>query len=86
MSLLENGTHVLLGAEPGSYDNGESRLAEKVVRRLEKGMVCLADRNFYSYRLWKQAQQTGSDLLWRVKNNMKLPCVKREENWPMVPI
>lgn len=77
VSLLENGTHVLFGAEPGSYATGESTLAEKVVGRLRPGMLCLADRLFYSYKLWKQAQKTGADLLWRVKTNLNLPCLKR---------
>ena len=44
---------------------------------LDKEMLCLADRNFFSYILWKQAQETGSDLLWRVKKNLKLPCLRR---------
>lgn len=77
VSLLENGTHVLFGAEPGSYATGESTLAEKVLGQLRAGMVCLADRTFYSYKLWKQAQKTGANLLWRVKKNLNLPCLKR---------
>ena len=40
-------------------------------------MLCLADRNFYGFGLWKQASATGSDLLWRVKSNLCLPCEKR---------
>ncbi|GAI37760.1 unnamed protein product, partial [marine sediment metagenome] len=44
---------------------------------LNKGMLCLADRNFFGYKLWKQAQETGADLLWRVKKNLKLPCLRR---------
>ncbi len=77
VSLVENGTHVLFGAEAGSYATGESTLAQKVLDQLKEGMLCIADRNFYSYKLWKQAQKTGADLLWRVKKNMNLPCLKR---------
>lgn len=77
VSLVESGTHVLFGAEAGSYATGESTLAQKVLDQLKEGMLCIADRNFYSYKLWKQAQKTGADLLWRVKNNMNLPCLKR---------
>ena len=40
-------------------------------------MLCLADRNFFSYNLWKQAQATEAQLLWRVKKNLILPCLKR---------
>lgn len=77
VSLVENGTHVLLGAEAGSYRTGENRLAGAVLRHLKPGMLCLADRNFFSYTLWKKAAATGADLLWRVKKNMLLPCLKR---------
>lgn len=77
VSLVENGTHVLLGAEAGSYRTGENRLAGAVLRHLKPGMLCLADRNFFSYTLWKKAAGTGADLLWRVKKNMLLPCLKR---------
>jgi hypothetical protein len=27
-------------------------------------MLVLADRGFYSYQMWQQAQATGADLLW----------------------
>jgi hypothetical protein len=40
-------------------------------------MLCLADRNFFGFALWEQAQATGADLLWRVKKNMRLACEKR---------
>ena len=40
-------------------------------------MLCLADRNFFGFKLWAQARATGADLLWRVKKNLKLPCEKR---------
>ena len=37
-------------------------------------MLCLADRNFFGYEMWRQAQATGADLLWRIKRNARLPC------------
>jgi len=40
-------------------------------------MLCLADRNFFGFALWKKACATGADLLWRVKTNLCLPCAKR---------
>ena len=33
----------------------------------------MADRGFYSFKLWTLAAQRGSKLLWRVKNSVKLP-------------
>ena len=45
--LVENGTHVLFGAEIGSYTTAELELAGKVVKRLQPGWLCLADRLFF---------------------------------------
>ena len=77
VSLVENGTHVLFGTRMGGYKTGEITLAKEVLTCLRKGMLCLADRNFYGFELWKQAIDTGADLLWRVKKNSSLPCEKR---------
>jgi len=77
VSLVENGTHVLFGSRMAGYNTGEITLTREVIGNLNKGMLCLADRNFFGYKLWKQAQETGADLLWRVKKNLKLPCLRR---------
>lgn len=80
VSLVENGTHVLFGAVPGRYHDGETTLARKVIPYLSKGMLCIADRNFFSYDMWKNALKTRADLLWRMKKNHILPCIKRFED------
>jgi len=77
VSLLENGTHVLFGSQMDSYRTGEITLAKAVLPRLGKGMLCLADRNFFGFALWQQAQATGADLLWRMKKNMRMACEQR---------
>jgi len=77
VSLVENGTHVLFGTRMGSYETGEITLAKEVLTSISKGMLCLADRNFYGFELWKQASDTGADLLWRIKGNIDLPCENR---------
>jgi hypothetical protein len=77
VSLVENGTHVLFGSKMGAYAEAEITLAKAVLPRLRKDMLCLADRNFFGFALWKQAQATGAQLLWRVKKNMRLACEKR---------
>lgn len=77
VSLVENGTHVLFGTRMGGVDTGEITLAKQVLPSLAKGMLCLADRNFFGFELWNQAHSTGADLLWRVKKNLRLPCEKR---------
>jgi len=76
-SLLENGTHVLFGTAMGPYSTGEITLATDVITNLERGMLCLADRNFYGFELWTKAAATGADLVWRIKSNAVLPCVSR---------
>lgn len=73
VALVENGTHVLFGAQVGGYHTGENTLAEAVVGRLQPGMLCLADRGFFSYELWKRARARGADLLWRLKKDLRFP-------------
>jgi hypothetical protein len=77
VSLAENGTHVLFGTEWGRYSDSENALARRSLGHLEAGMLCLADRGFFGYALWKQAAATGADLLWRIKKNADLPCDRR---------
>jgi len=61
----------------GNIKTGEITLAKEVLASLDKGMLCLADRNFFGFELWNQARGTRADLLWRVKKNLRLPCEKR---------
>jgi hypothetical protein len=77
VGLVETGTHVLFGAAQGPYSTGEVTLGREVLKHLRPGMLCLADRYFYGYPLWKQASGTGADLLWRVRRNIRLPCEER---------
>jgi hypothetical protein len=77
VSLVENGTHVLFGTQVSSYRIAENVLSDDVLPNLEPGVLCLADRNFFSFSLWQKAHGTGADLLWRVVRNAVLPCEKR---------
>lgn len=63
MPLVENGTRVLSGSQMDSYATGEITLAKAVP-------PCLCG-------LWKQGRASGADLLWRVKQNMRLVSGKR---------
>ncbi|MBE3087984.1 MAG: IS4 family transposase [Chloroflexi bacterium] len=73
VSLVESGTHVLFGSVIGPYTDGETTLAHRVVPALRRGMLCLADRMFFGWKLWTAARATGADLLWRIKRNARLP-------------
>jgi hypothetical protein len=77
VGLVEVGTHVLFGAVLGSYSTGEVTLARDVVGHLKPGMLCLADRYFPGYPLWKQAVETGAELVWRVRQVVRLSVEKR---------
>jgi len=77
VSLVENGTHVLFGSRMADYATSEVALAKTVLSSLGKGMLCLADRGFFGFEMWKQSAATDADLLWRVRKNIHLPCEKR---------
>jgi len=77
VSLLENGTHILFGAKIASCRTHEAKLARKVIERLPEDALCLADRAFFGYPLWKQALATGAALLWRVKSDATLPKLRK---------
>ncbi len=77
VTLAESGTHVLFGAEVGDYGTGETTLARSVVKHLTPDMLCLADRGYVGFDLWRQATETGAALLWRVRRNQVLPCLER---------
>lgn len=77
VALVENGTHVLFGGQMAGYGTGEVTLAKAVLAGLQKGMLCLADRQFFGFALWRLACGTGGDLLWRIKRNLRLACDKR---------
>lgn len=77
VSLVENGTHVLFGTQMGGYATSEMALAKGALPWLGQGMVCLADRYFFSFEFWQQARATGAELLWRVRKNLHLVCEQR---------
>jgi len=77
VSLVENGAHVLFGTQMAGYRTSEIALARAVLPNLRPGMLCMADRLFFGFSLWKDASSTGADLLWRIKKNTRLACEER---------
>ena len=78
VALIACGSRGLAGAAIGPVrgrGSGEQALARSLLGSLRAGMLLLADRNFYSCRLWTAAAGTGADLLWRAKASMCLPVV-----------
>ncbi len=74
--LAEIGTRVWFAARMAGYHRGEATLAHEVIPHLQPDMLCLADRGFFSRTLWKEARETGADLLWRVRADIRLPVEK----------
>jgi len=76
VALAECGTHAMFDAVVGPYTTSEAALSRDLLGRLAPGMLCLADRAFYSFEAWQQASATGADLLWRVKDTLILDPVE----------
>jgi Insertion element 4 transposase N-terminal/Transposase DDE domain len=79
VGLAECGTHAICDAALGPYSSSEKELADRLLGGLREGMLCLADRGFYSFERFQNARKTGAHLLWRVMSHMLLP---REEQLP----
>jgi len=77
VGLGECGTHALFGVAIGPLSDDERTLAGRLLGALGPGMLCLADRGFYSFELWNKARQSGAELLWRTKSNHRLPVKER---------
>jgi hypothetical protein len=77
LGLAETGTHALFAAAIDRYDTSEVGLAPRLLAHLRPGMLCLADRAFVGFALWREATATGADLLWRLRANQVLPCQHR---------
>jgi hypothetical protein len=75
VALAECGTHAMFEAVIGRYSTSENELSGELLARLHAGMLCLADRGFYRFTAWQEASATGADLLWRVKDNLRLEAV-----------
>jgi hypothetical protein len=74
LGLVECGTHVVTAAEVAPYGHSEQAMAAQMLpSKLKPGMLVLADRNFYGFKLWQLACASGAKLAWRVKANLKLP-------------
>jgi hypothetical protein len=76
VGLGECGSHAIVDASLDGCKASEQALAADLLPSFERGMVVMADRNFYSFDLWRQALDTGADLLWRVSAHVRLPVLE----------
>ncbi|MGK8558607.1 IS4 family transposase [Nocardia gipuzkoensis] len=80
LGLVECGSHAIVDAALGTREHREQALTESVVRSLRPGMLLLADRAFFSYRLWDLCRSSGADLLWRMPSDSVLRVEKRYQD------
>ena len=65
-----------MGPAAGGKGGGEQSLARELLPRLEEDWLLIADRNFYCFKDWCTAADTGAALLWRVKSDIRLPVLE----------
>jgi hypothetical protein len=79
VTVCECGSHAPVLAAMGpsvAKGSGEQSLARTLRGGLEEGWLLLADRLFYNWADWCAASDSGADLLWRVKEDIHLPCLE----------
>jgi hypothetical protein len=77
LGLVECGTHAIVAADIAPYARSEKAMAaEQLADWLQQDMLVLADRGFYSFKLWQIACGSGAKLLWRVNATLKLPALQ----------
>lgn len=76
LGLVECGTHAIVAADIAPYARSSEKAmaAERLPHWLRTDMLVLADRGFYSFKLWSLACASGAALLWRMASNIKLPA------------
>jgi hypothetical protein len=80
VTVSECGSHApvlaVMGPAAGGKGSGEQSLARKLYPDLEEDWLVIADRNFYNWKDWCTAAGTGAALLWRMKENARLPVLE----------
>lgn len=79
VSVSECASHAVVDAEMGPVVGkgaGEQSLARRLYQRLGCDWLLIADRNFYNWADWCTASDSGAQLLWRVKADLRLPALE----------
>ena len=64
VALAETGTaDAYVGVTIGGCRQGEPTLARDLLPHLDPGMLCLADRNFFGYDLWRAVNERTTERL-----------------------
>jgi hypothetical protein len=79
VTVSECGSHAVvlaaLGGSAAGKGSGEQSLARTLYPQLDPDWLVIADRNFYIFKDWCAAADTGAARLWRVKANTRLPVL-----------
>jgi Insertion element 4 transposase N-terminal/Transposase DDE domain len=76
LSLVELGTHAELAVVFKPCHRSENAMVPGLLRHLQPGMLLLCDRNFFSYRLWRQLLDRHVEVLFRVKCHLILKPIQ----------
>ena len=68
--LAECGTHALVAAELGAYEDAEVSLVTRLARSARPGMLVLADRGLVTVELWRAFTKAGAHVLWRAQEQV----------------
>jgi hypothetical protein len=78
VGLVEVGTRAFVKVAMGPYIDSELKLTREILKSnpLTPDMLILADRYYYSYKLWNECCESGASLVWRIKKNLILPKIE----------
>ena len=77
LALCETGSHVLWKWSVKSIRIGEPTIAPALLRHLQKDMLLLWDRGFFSYATLTQVQKRRTQLLAKVKKDLIFEPIRR---------
>lgn len=76
LGLMECGTKIFFAAAADNFNISEHALFRRVINKLDKRMLLLADRNFFNYKLWQESAEHAGALIWRMKSVDKYKKIK----------
>ena len=75
VALAETGTHAVVGTVLGPVSQAETQAAPALQATMDPSQCLLADRGCFRYALWTQAAATGAALVWRARQDLRLPVL-----------
>lgn len=70
--LMEVGTHLTFSASMGPYSKGEIGLAQDLIPYIKPDMICIFDRNFFSFDMYSRIAERGAAALFRLQKGLIL--------------